>query len=240
MTIDTILGIIGIGLAAVGIGLSLFLYFHDVRTRLDKIIKQLGVLVAEHHVDFVSIESDFAKSRIELLEKQDDRLKKFYDDIYGRLVLIEHHQEGVMTRDQALQLTNLYLDSVTTHLDLELQKFCEVSLPSKYKLKQTEKIMNELVNSYDATVRRSIRPMVSPFVLRSGQSFYDLISSINTDAIALGFREIETNLKQLISKKQDPQQYVDVVKRVLRSVSESGRLKILEKVESAYPPTPKK
>lgn len=234
MTLDTMLSLAGILLAITGIGITLFLYYFDVRTKLDSILHQLKSILLAHRDESNQKESEFSKSQFLILEKQDSALGKFHDDILARLMEIEHHQEGILTRSQALQLTNLYLDSVSTHLDLELIKFIRGSFPAKYKARQITPIMNEIVNAYDATVRKSIRPMVSQFVLRNGQTFYDLVTSINNEAIKQAFIDIEERLRVGLQAQQDIKVFVAAVKVVLTNVSDIARQRLIAGVENIY------
>jgi len=147
--------------------------------------------------------------------------------------LIER-QEGTLSKEQAHDLTNIYLDAVECHLTLALYRYKNNDMPGHFKQGDVVTIMIELNHAYDAVVRRSLRPMVSSFRLRENHRFDELVGKVGRKRVGAALREIETLLRVAIAGSKVLDDVIPVMHQKIKSVNEVGKALIHREIERLY------
>lgn len=228
MSFDTILGVVGVLLGLTSIGVTVFLYVHNIATRLDQLLQ--GQQSELEHIG-----GELTKSQHDTVARQRDALVAFQAEILHRLQDMHERQEGTLSGDQASHLANLYLDSVSTHLERELARAAASTVGVQFMKEDAASIMTELRTLYRQVVIESIRPRVAPFKLRNRQNFSEFVRLVNQDAVSDAFIEIENMLREAIRNHTSLDIFMSEVREIVRKANDEGRDRILRKLDELYP-----
>lgn len=162
-------------------------------------------------------------------------LKKKLDHLSVKLDTVLIDREGVLTKEQAVDLVDLYLDAVDSHIELYLLRHARNDLPNLYRDRNFAAIGNEFERAYEHIVKRSLRKMISGFRLRGGQSVEDIISRISQQRIASSFSKVVDRLTEARQQETHLDAVIPEVLQTVRQINNAGKTLICAEIEKLYP-----
>lgn len=162
-------------------------------------------------------------------------LKKKLEDMQGKLDNVLHRSEGILTKQQAHDLIDLYLDAVDSHIELAVSRYAINDLSKHYDAGNFDAIKNEFVRAYDQIVKKSIRKMVSSFQLRGNHRVDHLIQTISQEHVGDAMSSI---VKIFVEARAANLLLQDVIPKVLllsREINAVGKTLIAAEVDKHYP-----
>lgn len=158
-----------------------------------------------------------------------------YLDLRKRLDTLLKGQEGILTYEQANDLTEIYSDLVSTHLREALRGYSMRDLPGHYASQNVEAIMNEFHRAYGQIVTKSIKPMVKNFRLRGNHRFADIIERVNKEAIEQAFISIRGSFERALGSEKSLSDVLHSVSATIDAASTAGRQMIQKEIGTLYP-----
>ena len=219
-------GWIGIILGVGSIAIGLFLYSYDLRKKIDR-------MIGEETKTLSQFDSHLSSQHYETLTSIKSTLIAYRDEVMRRLTEIHEKQEGILSKIQAVQLTDLYLDSVAAHLANELTKLDHTMLKKNYDLGNNEIIHETLRNQYNLIVHHQIRPMLRPFLLRGHQTFEAFVSEVNSDEVNKVFLRIKRLL--IGDPRVDYASFMSKIYEMMGDTRIIGKQRMIEKIDILYP-----
>ena len=196
---------IGILLAVVGIGITVFFYVFDLRARLDKL-------------------ADFQRHELNL----------FRAEHAAQLGLLMKRQEGILTKAQATNLLELYLSAVQHQLNQALDRYEGHDFPEHFASGNLQVIMFHLNKLYTSVVRDSLRKNLSHFQLRGGSSFDELVTETGSAMVANGFESISAALANHLETGRSPAQFIAQVRQTLFTTVSKSRSEVTQFLSRLY------
>ena len=169
-------------------------------------------------------------------------LALYYFDLKKKLDVLQHKlgevlelNEGVLTKQQAHDLIDLYLDAVESHVALSFAHYAKNDLPKHYNSKNFDAMRLELERAYDQIVQKSIRKMVSSFLLRGHHTVDELIRNVSQEPVSLSLTSMIEAFSEARNVDTPLEDALPRVLRIARETNAAGKKLILEAVDKHYP-----
>jgi predicted PurR-regulated permease PerM len=158
----------------------------------------------------------------------------YYFDIKKKLEQLIREKEGTLTRQQAQDLTKVYLLLVQSSLNTALDRYAHNGLPKHYLEGNVDKIMQELHEIYEGVVENKIRPMVSTFRLRDGQRFSEFAASVSDRNISKGFKDTRDIFQNNKEHNKTINELLPILARKISEIGDSGEALYTEQLKVIY------
>ncbi len=158
----------------------------------------------------------------------------WYFDIKKKLDQLVREQEGILNKQQATDLLNVYLMLVTSHLQDAFQRYIEKSLHQDLKKGSATKVLNELEDIYRGVVLNKIRPMVSNFRLRNGMLFGTFLNSATQEHVRQGFAQAEVLISAVDSGQETIEGALEKIRSAIRQANIKGGAIYKESIDKIY------
>ena len=192
------------------------------------VLALIGLLVA-----FLVYYLDIRKALTSIQARQKSALRDFNVDLRNGLWGLVRDQEGVLSHFQANHLLEIYLDEVSMKLGNALDHYAQNDFGKHFTGQQKNLILHELERAYDAVVRKSVRPMFSPFRLRANVMFDDIVAAASSKFVKLAFQKISDELDRAQST-QDIGAFLAFVRHTMMQTGEDGRRVIRKHIQDLY------
>jgi hypothetical protein len=159
----------------------------------------------------------------------------YFFDLRKKIDELLLRSEGVLTKIQAHQLTDLYLDAIQTHFTIAFNRYANNEFPRQYEQGDLASIMHEIQSAYKTIVIKSLRPMVASFRVRGNITFSELIADVSQISLTKAFEKVEEHLSISMSNRVPFDKCLVGISKILLRTGESGKDLIVDRIDRLYP-----
>lgn len=158
----------------------------------------------------------------------------YFLEIRKRIDELTRGQEGVLNREQAVHLTELYLDSIQSHLSKVISHYFGREFQNRLESRNLLLVQEDLQDAYRNVVTNSIRQMVSSFKLRGNVAYDEILSQVSEAEVDKAIKLMVSAFQEAVRDGLTTAEVEPRARAVLRVANKEGRRMIKERIAKIY------